>query len=281
MSLVNTTHILGFSIPNLSASPPKITSISPNSGLPKGGYNVTITGKNLSKITEVIFGTSTVKIDSKKRTNTRIICKVPKNKVGIVYLTLISKTKTKTKTKFTYVNPTPPYLIPTITNINPSSGVISGGTSITITGTNFKDIKKIYFDTIDALNFIVNSDTVITAISPPKRNNIEGDVDLSIITGGDSATSLFKYVMPTITDISPKSGPINGGTVITITGTNLINISIIKFGTTDVTIRAIPIPTDKKFEIKSPQYSNMEGGVVELYTTINKTPFLIGSFKYE
>ena len=58
-------------------------------------------------------------------------------------------------------------VLPNITNQSPSVGTSSGGTSVAITGSGFTGATAVSFGTIPATAFIVNSDTSITAVSPP------------------------------------------------------------------------------------------------------------------
>jgi hypothetical protein len=76
------------------------------------------------------------------------------------------------------------------------------------------------FGATNAASFTVNSPTSITATSPAGS----GTVHITVTTpGGTSATSgtdQFTYVAaPTVTLISPTSGPAAGGTIVMITGT--------------------------------------------------------------
>ena len=64
-----------------------------------------------------------------------------------------------------------------------------------------------------------------------------GTVDVTVTTpGGTSATSSadqFTYTAaPTVTAVSPTSGPGSGGTSVIVTGTDLANATAVKFGTT-------------------------------------------------
>ncbi|MHB1090641.1 MAG: IPT/TIG domain-containing protein, partial [Ilumatobacteraceae bacterium] len=62
-----------------------------------------------------------------------------------------------------------------------------------------------------------------------------GLVDVVLTTPGGSTTSTdgFTYVaVPTITSMAPSSGPIAGGTAVTITGTNLTDTKAVMFGDT-------------------------------------------------
>src|SRR5215831_13944634 len=75
---------------------------------------------------------------------------------------------------------------PTVTNVNPNTGPTSGGTSVTITGTNFSDATAVSFRSNAAGSFTVNSATQITATSPAGV----GTVDVTVTTaGGTSAIS--------------------------------------------------------------------------------------------
>ena len=77
----------------------------------------------------------------------------------------------------------------------------------------------------------MNSATQITAVSPAGS----GTVDVKVTTpGGTSATSTadrFTYlVAPTVTGISPTSGPAAGGTTVIITGRDFTGASKVLFG---------------------------------------------------
>jgi hypothetical protein len=55
---------------------------------------------------------------------------------------------------------------PAVTSISPSSGPITGGTTVTITGTGFTGATKVAFGDVAATSFTVVSSTEITAVSP-------------------------------------------------------------------------------------------------------------------
>jgi len=125
---------------------------------------------------------------------------------------------------------------PTITAISPTSGPITGGTSVVITGTDLTAATAVKFGSNSA-TITANTATSITATSPAGS---AGTVDVTVATaGGTSATSSadqFTYVaVPTITAISPTAGSTVGGTTVTITGTNLTGVTAVKFGSTNAT----------------------------------------------
>lgn len=120
---------------------------------------------------------------------------------------------------FTIGTPPPP---PTVSTIAPSSGPTSGGTTVTITGTNLGSTTAVTFGGTAATSFTASSATQVTAQTPA---HAAGAVDVVVTTSGGSATSTggFTFVapMPTIASVAPSSGSTLGGTTVTITGTNL------------------------------------------------------------
>jgi plastocyanin len=130
---------------------------------------------------------------------------------------------------------------PTIISIAPTSGSQAGGTSVTIAGTGFLSGATVKFGATAATNVNVASATSITATTPA---HAVGKVDV-VVTNSDAQSATltqgFTYALPapTITNISPATGPTSGGTQITITGTNFQDGATVKIGAspaTDVTV---------------------------------------------
>ena len=124
----------------------------------------------------------------------------------------------------------------TVTGLSPSLGPETGGTMVTITGTDFTGVTAVDFGLTAAASEIVQSPTSILARSPPGT----GPVDVTVTaTSGISPTNpndVFTYVAaPTVTGISPAVGPAAGGTVVTITGSGFTDASAVQFGTTPAT----------------------------------------------
>ncbi|RYG19976.1 MAG: hypothetical protein EON96_01925, partial [Caulobacteraceae bacterium] len=131
-------------------------------------------------------------------------------------------------------------VMPTVTSISPTAGPTSGGTTVTLTGTNFTGVNAVSFGATPATGFTFNSATSITATAPASA---AGTVDIRVTNGaGTSATSAsdqFSYVnAPTVTSISPSTGPTGGGTTVTITGSGFAaaaGTGAVKFGATNAT----------------------------------------------
>jgi parallel beta-helix repeat protein len=213
---------------------PTVTGINPTFGPAAGGTTVVIQGTGLANATAVMFGTKavgTIISDS----DTLLVVNSPANVAGTVDVTVVSLGGTSSALaadQFTYI------AAPTITSLNPSAGPLAGGTTVTITGNYFTGAAGVYFGTTPAASFVVNSNTKITAVAPPGT----GTVDVTIVNNGGtsaiSATDKYTYAgVPSVTSISPTSGPVPGGTTVTIVGANLAN-AIVKFGTKTATIQS-------------------------------------------
>jgi len=120
-----------------------------------------------------------------------------------------------------------------VTGISPSIGPVPGGTVVTITGTGFVvGSTTAAFGLTAETSVSCSTTTTCTATSPA---GVAGTVDVTVTTvGGTSATSAadqFTYVpAPTISGATPSAGPLAGGTVVTITGTNFSGVTGVSFG---------------------------------------------------
>jgi alpha-tubulin suppressor-like RCC1 family protein len=122
--------------------------------------------------------------------------------------------------------------IPTVTGLSPSVGASTGGTQVTIAGTDFSEATAVKFGSASAESFTVESSTKILAQAPA---GTLGTVDVTVTTAAGTsakgAADRFTYLAaPTIKKLAPKAGPAAGGTVVTITGTGLTGASSVSFG---------------------------------------------------
>jgi hypothetical protein len=123
---------------------------------------------------------------------------------------------------------------PTVTGVSPNAGLESGGTSVTITGTELTAATAVKFGSTNATSFTVDSPTEITVTAPSGA----GIVDATVTTaGGMSATSSadrFTYVpvgpAPTVARVAPNKGSTGGGTSVTVTGTGFAGVTAVRFG---------------------------------------------------
>jgi hypothetical protein len=208
---------------------PTVTGISPTAGPLAGRTSVIIRGTGFTGASRVLFGTTAVSFMLNSDTQITAVSPAGSGTVDVKVTTPGGTSATSTVDRFTYLP------VPTVTGISPNTGSVTGGTSVTIKGSGFTGVSKVLFGTVAASSFTVNSSTQITAVSPAGS----GAVDVKVTTpGGTSATSTadrFTYVpVPIVTGISPTSGPVAGGTVVTIRGSNFTGASQVRFGTVAV-----------------------------------------------
>jgi hypothetical protein len=77
---------------------------------------------------------------------------------------------------------------PTVTGVSPNQGPSTGGTVVTITGTNLTNATEVQFGLLDAVDFVVDSDTQITAVTPA---GTAGVVDVTVTSAGGTSRNSF------------------------------------------------------------------------------------------
>jgi hypothetical protein len=204
---------------------PGASSISPASGPAAGGTSVTITGTNLTGASAVDFGAGNAATTfSVNGAGTSITATSPTG-TGTVSVTVTTPGGTVTAGQFTYIP------APTASSISPTAGGLSGGTTVTINGSNLTGAVVDFGTGNAATNVQVNgAGTQVTATSPAGT----GTVSVTVTTpgGGPVTAGQFTYTAnPTVSSISPTAGPVTGGTSVTITGSNLTGASAVDFGT--------------------------------------------------
>ena len=114
----------------------------------------------------------------------------------------------------------------------------AGGTLVTITGTSFTGATAVDFGTTAATNLTVVNNTTITADSPAghgRRQRDRHDPGGYVGHHRRPMSSPTQRRRPTVTGMSPTSGPAAGGTLVTITGTGFTGATAVDFGTTPAT----------------------------------------------
>ena len=203
---------------------PLITKVEPPYGTGVGGTSVTITGVGFTGASEVKFGSASA-ASFKAESETSITAVSPPGK-GTVDMTVTTPGGTSALSpadKFVYGA--------SVTKVEPDEGAMAGGTSVTITGVGFVGAGEVKFGSASAASFKVESETSITAVSPPGKGAVDVTVTTPDGTSPTNAADRFSYG-PTVTEVTPGSGEESGGTAVEITGTNFTGASAVKFGST-------------------------------------------------
>jgi hypothetical protein len=191
---------------------PKITSFTPASGAVD--TLVTITGSGITADTTVQFnGVSSTSVTFVSVTSIKatVPAGATTGKIGVI---------NPAGTAMSASNFT---VLPKITSFSPTSAL--PGASVTITGTSFTGATAVKFNNVVA-TFTVDSSTQITAIVPATATT--GTITVTTPSGTATSSSSFTVIkQPTITSFSPTSGAV--GITVTITGTNYIGTTEVKF----------------------------------------------------
>jgi hypothetical protein len=172
-------------IPFFYVGAPFKSSLGPTSGTLAGGNTVTINGAGLATATGVSFGANTA--TPTVISDTQLTVTVPAGAAaGPVGVSVTTAGGTNNGLSYTYVD------APTVTTVAPTSGPASGGTGVTITGTNLDSTESVTFDGAPAPFSVVNS-TTVSAVTPP---GTAGPVDVVVSNpaGSDTAVGAYTYV---------------------------------------------------------------------------------------
>ena len=258
---------------------PVVTKVEPNHGPAAGGTSVTITGSDLTGATAVKFGShgATSFTVNSSTSITAMSPAVGPSTVDVTVTTPEGTSPTSPLDQFTFG--------PSVTQIAPREGLVTGGTSVTITGINLSGATAVKFGPNNAASFTVNSDTSITAVSPEgSPNRVDVTVTSPDGTSPTSPADEFAYLTPppsppTVTRVEPNTGPAAGGTSVTLTGTNFTAVSAVRFGSTNATGYTVNSATS--ITAVSPAFSGGSATVDVTVTnpagtspiTTNSTPF--------
>jgi putative nucleotidyltransferase with HDIG domain len=212
---------------------PSITTVSPLFGPPAGGTSVTLNGSNFNGATNVLFGTQPAQRFAVDTTG-HVITAVSPPFFGVQEFDISVTTPAGTSKpapndqQFDYG--------PGITNnssssLSPDTGPWNGGTSVIIQGINFGSSASVTFNGVAGqVTSISNTQIVVT--TPPRTGSMVGDqiVQVVVTTAGGQSDGgpTFTYTpppAPTVTKVSPASGPVSQTATVVITGTNFIPTS--------------------------------------------------------
>jgi YVTN family beta-propeller protein len=221
---------------------PTVTQVSPNFGPTAGTNTVTLTGTELGQVTTVNFGGAAVTTFSVSGAGDKIFVAAPASSAGTVSVTATSPYGTSAISSadaYTFTDGPGSGTGPQITSLTPQIGPISGGTGVVITGTNLAAVSSVYFGATPATTFTADaSGTQIVAVAPAAA--AAGSVDVTVSDGSSTSSIEVADVLtyldgisppgPTIISVSPASGPLTGGSLVTVTGANLGGALVVSFG---------------------------------------------------
>ena len=224
----------------LSAGP-VVSSVTPNSGPVAGGNSVVITGTNFDSVS-VNFGSQPASSFSVNNLGTEIIATAPSvgapQSVDVVVTNSLGASTITPADAYTY-QPSAQFA-PTVTAVSPSSGPLTGGGTVTVTGTGFTQATDVFFGTIDVDSFfIANNGDTITVTAPDA--GVAGTVSVTVVnpygTSAVSAADAYTFLPanppttgPQVTSVVPDTGVTSGETGVVISGTGFTSATAVDFG---------------------------------------------------
>jgi hypothetical protein len=228
---------------------PQLNVVVPNTGSTAGGDSVTIAGSNLVIGSKVTFGGAPATIVNRSTVFVTVTTPagIAGSPVDIVFTNPQGQSATLTSA-FTYADPPAP---PSVSTISPASGSFNGGTPIVISGSGFHYGAVVSFGGppapvgtgTPATTMAVTNDAVVCGSGVPlpciiatTPAHTQGATDV-VVTNMDFATGVIDsgsgsstltqgynfVVAPSISNVTPSSGTISGGTTVTINGMNFVS----------------------------------------------------------
>ena len=161
-------------------------------------------------------------------------------------------------------------LPPVVSKLSTVTGPETGGTSVTITGLNFKapEATAVKFGATPARSVTVTSATSLKAVSPASSPGVV-DITLTNAAGQSVAVSADRFTFtppPTVSSVTPNTGPVAGGASVTVKGLNfLVGKTTFKFGTAKAT--SVNCTSTSECTMLSPAHP---AGTVDVIATANK-----------
>jgi FtsP/CotA-like multicopper oxidase with cupredoxin domain len=207
---------------------PTITAISPTSG--PAGTVITVTGTNLKDPENLgIYEFNGATVTPTSITATSVVLTVPTGAAS-GKISIMSGGVFATSQVFTVTVPP----VPTITKLSHNYG--APGAVNTITGTNFGTTQGTSTVTFNGTRATPGAWNATSITVPVPAGATTGNIVVTVGGAASNGSAFTIYSDPTISGISPTSGPV--GTVITVTGTNLKdpeNLGLVQFDGVTVT----------------------------------------------
>ncbi|GAB7042655.1 MULTISPECIES: IPT/TIG domain-containing protein [Catenuloplanes] len=233
-SAVNGAYtVSGIDTPAAETEPaPAVASLSAKSGPAAGGSAVTITGSGLATATGVRFGGTPAQFSATTVGGvTKLVATAPAGTSGSTVDVTVTNgagtSATGTGTRFTY---TPNG--PDVTAISPSSAVLYGGTTVTLTGTDLTDVKSVTAGTRTVGVKSVAGGTSLTFVTPALA---VGGYPVTVTTAyGKSAPVTLTVTPPGAPSVAvaTATGSTVKATPLTVTGANLLKATMTLDGRT-------------------------------------------------
>jgi hypothetical protein len=150
---------------------------------------------------------------------------------------------------------------PTVTSLSTGNGPASGGTTLTVLGTGFTPASTVDFGSTPGTSVTYLSAQALTVTAPAGAGTVDVTVDNAGTKSAASAADQFRYGSPpTVTGLGTSSGPVTGGTTVTISGTGFTGASQVEFG--NAPAASFTVESDSQIQAATPAEAS---GTVDVY----------------
>lgn len=275
----------GFTYKEPAKAPdPTITKISPDKGLTKGGELVNVTG------TDFVYGAQ-IYLDGKLITtsflsDTSLRFRTPVWATAeMVDLKVINPDGGEAVIVDGYTFEAEVIKPPTITNIDPNTSLISGGTLVYITGTDFTDGVKLYLDSTE-VGVTLLSDSMLRFRAPvwPQADVVDvkvvnADLQEAVAVDTFTFTEPPRPAGPKITSISPNEGSSEGKNYVYIKGENFVEGVNVTFG--GVQAKSITLLDATQIRVAAPGSSVLGLVSVTVVNPDNQSDTMANGYTYQ
>jgi hypothetical protein len=227
---------------------PRIGSVIPAAGPLTGGQRVSVSGSGFQAGMSVSIGGTTVTLTVVSATSFTFITPAePAGSVQVQVTTSFGPSALTAADRYTYGS------LPVITSVAPAAGLVTGGQTVTVTGSEFTPAMTA---TIGA-TAVRPTGVTPTSFTFTTPTEVAGSVPVRVTTliGASALSPADAYTyesQPVISAVTPSAGPVTGGQVVRVTGSGFVAGMTATIGGTTVTPSSI---TASSFSFTTPAES--------------------------
>ncbi len=237
----------------------KIARILPPRAPSAGGVNVLVEGSGFlhnfagsgtqaKPLTALKFGSNTV-IDFQIIDDQTLEARVPPGTTGSASVSLQNPNgRIVCNNCFTYFDEL------VVTGFSPKFGPLAGGNEVSITGTGFTSDVQVLFGGRSSPSITLVSPTQLKVIAPEGANADVVDLWVYNKNGTSTQRRAYRYTNNVrVANLAPLTGPLAGGTVVTLSGSGFTGATEVAFGATAGT--ALTVVSDSQLTVTTPPAS--------------------------
>ena len=263
-----------------------VTGLSVHTGLPDGGTDVKVKGSGFIGVTKVEFKPARLVsldpalegVNVRVESPTELLVQVPKGKNLISpgmtsYLTNVVVSDGSLNSAVSSADQYS-YAFLLLTKVSPSSGPLTGGNLVLLSGSDFPQVSNVFFlydpnkAGIPALHFTLVSPNRIEAkvpdmsrFAPPGIQSLKVDVIVTALGTATKAHAADQYIFSNLVvrSVSPSTGPAGGTTRVTLSGSGLTGATAVTLSNGTQSFKVTPVvSSDTSLTFTTPSLAKLK-----------------------